>query len=361
MLKQLKRFTLRMIAGANVATILLMLLVGYSDRLDPSVYPKLSNIGLTFPFFVLVNLLFLAIWLLFKKRWALIPLAGMLLGYQPVRNYCPLNLPQTVPDSTLCVVSFNAYNQRHIDDGEFRSEVLDYLRMQQADIVFLQEFSLRQADRDSLADLYPHIDTTRVVSGGDVLTLLSRYPIVGKEHIPTPADDPTVSAYHSAAFLLNIDGDTVCAINNHLESTRLTEQERSDFKKMLKGDMHKKAARQESQLLIDRLGESTEARAPQARYVARYLERCRSVILAGDFNDGPISYVRRTIGQNLTDCYRESGNGLGISYHANAFYVRIDHLMCSDDWIPYECKIDKKITISDHYPLRCKLKKRPKH
>lgn len=276
MLKQLKRVTLRMIAGANVATILLMLLVGYSDRLDPSVYPKLSNIGLTFPFFVLVNLLFLAFWLLFKKRWALIPLSGMLLGYQPVRNYCPLNLPQTVPDSTLCVVSFNAYNQRHIDDGEFRSEVLDYLRMQQADIVFLQEFSLRQADRDSLADLYPHIDTTRVVSGGDVLTLLSRYPIVGKEHIPTPADDPTVSAYHSAAFLLNIDGDTVCAINNHLESTRLTEQERSDFKKMLKGDMHKEAARQESQLLIDRLGESTEARAPQARYVARYLERCRS-------------------------------------------------------------------------------------
>ena len=81
MLKRLKKFTLQMIAGANVATILLMLLVGYSDRLDPASFPRLANIGLTFPFFLIVNLGFLVFWLLFKKRWMLIPIAGLLVGY----------------------------------------------------------------------------------------------------------------------------------------------------------------------------------------------------------------------------------------------------------------------------------------
>lgn len=31
-------------------------------------------------------------------------------------------------------------------------------------------------------------------------------------------------------------------------------------------------------------------------------------------------------------------------------------MMCSDDWEPYECKIDRKISSSDHYPIVCYLK-----
>ena len=80
MLKKLKKFTRNMIAGANVATIVLMLLIGYSDRLDPMEFPRLTNIGLAFPLFLLINVGFLAFWLLFKKRFALIPIAGFLIG-----------------------------------------------------------------------------------------------------------------------------------------------------------------------------------------------------------------------------------------------------------------------------------------
>lgn len=35
MIKQIKDFTLNLIAGANVVTVALMLLAGYSDRLYP--------------------------------------------------------------------------------------------------------------------------------------------------------------------------------------------------------------------------------------------------------------------------------------------------------------------------------------
>ena len=50
MISQLKTFTRKMTAGANIATIIVMLLVGFSDYVNPASHPILSLVGLTFPF-----------------------------------------------------------------------------------------------------------------------------------------------------------------------------------------------------------------------------------------------------------------------------------------------------------------------
>ena len=49
MFNGLKDFTVRMIAGANVATVIIMLLVGFSDLLNPQRFPAFANAGLLFP------------------------------------------------------------------------------------------------------------------------------------------------------------------------------------------------------------------------------------------------------------------------------------------------------------------------
>ncbi len=74
----MKEFTFRIIAGANIATIVVMLLIGYSDRVNPTAHPLIANLGLLFPVFLVANLAFLAFWLMFRARWALIPVAGLL-------------------------------------------------------------------------------------------------------------------------------------------------------------------------------------------------------------------------------------------------------------------------------------------
>ena len=76
MIKQLKTFTLRMVAGANIATVAVMLVVGNADRFDPVSHSVLSCLGLAFPVFLLINLAFLFFWLIFKFRYALIPVVG---------------------------------------------------------------------------------------------------------------------------------------------------------------------------------------------------------------------------------------------------------------------------------------------
>lgn len=76
MLDGIKIFTIRMIAGANVASVILMMAVGYSDHLSPEHFALLSTVGLFFPLFLFVNFCFLFFWLIVKARYALIPFLG---------------------------------------------------------------------------------------------------------------------------------------------------------------------------------------------------------------------------------------------------------------------------------------------
>ena len=85
MLDGLKDFTVKMIAGANVATIVFMLLVGYSDLLNPAKFPAFTNAGLLFPIFLVINLGFLVFWLVFRSKYARIP--GGFCACAPIHAY----------------------------------------------------------------------------------------------------------------------------------------------------------------------------------------------------------------------------------------------------------------------------------
>lgn len=362
MIKQLRQFTVRMIAGANIASILLMLLVGYSDRLRPEDFPSLSNVGLLFPVFLFVNLLFLFFWLIFKPRYALVPFFGFLICYAPVRTYAPFNVTSDAPKDAIKILSFNtwAYGQNEMaEDGI--NPIIRYVKEQNADIVCLQEAAAYGAVAQQLdtilRPMYPYVDIIFHPSGGEAVGVLSKYPILSSERIPYPSVGNL-----SAAYQLKIGKEKVLLINNHLETTGLTLAERAQFKRLIKGKLETDTAEQTSKTLVVKLAEKTKVRALQAEAVADYVKQHKgmSAIVCGDFNDGPISYAHRTIAKGLTDCYVATGNGPGISYHHAGFFVRIDNIMCSDDWKPYECKIDKKISSSDHYPIICYLKKRPK-
>ena len=69
MIGKLGKIVMQMIAGANVSTLLLMLLAGYSDRLNPASFPLMSTAGLFFPILLAVNMAFLVFWVIFKFRW----------------------------------------------------------------------------------------------------------------------------------------------------------------------------------------------------------------------------------------------------------------------------------------------------
>lgn len=358
-MKSIGKFTQQILAGANIALIVVMLLVGLSDRINPAGHPYVAVIGLSFPVFLCLNMAFLAMWIFVRVRMAIIPVAGFILCYGPVRTYTPFNISRTAPDSTIKVLSYNVYSFHAWTDIDGPCGIIDYLVEQNADIVCLQECNTdpyRRARMDEqMGRIYAYKDSVSRERNVDELDIYSKFPILRKERIRYES-----RSNHSAAFYLNVHGDTVIVVVNHLESIRLSDEEKSNFNTMMHGRLKRDSAKTESRKLISKVGNASAVRAPQAEAVAQYVRdhRDKSIILCGDFNDSPISYARRTIANELIDCYVESGNGPGISYHNNGFYVRIDNIMCSDDWVPYACKVDRNIKDSDHYPISCLLKKR---
>ena len=362
MLVKLKRITVQLLMGANLSTILLMLFIGYSDRFDPTKHQLLANAGLVFPVVLVVNFAFLVFWLCTKKRVAWLPFVGYVVCYGPIRAYCPVNIPQDVPPQSVKVMSYNVWSfagwERHAN-GKF--PILEYIKAQHPDLLCLQEamtYEIGQARVDSVLDkLFAYKDTLKFSAQSDVIAVYSKYPILAHERIAYPSRGNL-----SGAFYIKMGRDTVLVINNHLETTGLSNEDKREFRSMMKGKLDGSAAKRTSYRLIDKLGEASSKRAVQANAVAKYVNSHldHSIILCGDFNDPPISYAHHTIGQHLTDCYIAAGNGPGVSYHKAGMYVRIDHIMVTPDWKPYRCVVDNRIKTSDHYPIICWMKREVK-
>ena len=360
MIKKLKKITVQMLVGANVATILLMFMVGYSDRLHPAAHPLLSTAGMAFPLFLVVNMVFLIVFLLFKWTRAWIPLLGFALAYIPIRIYIPIHMPAELPDDVLKVVSYNvcAYGGNYKYDNGFEV-VTGYLHDEQPDIACLQEDAdnTRGYVFKEYEKTFPYNDTIVLCNSAasfNCLGIHTRFPIVRRERI----EYEVTTNNGSAAWWLKVGEDTLIVVNNHFESCHLNSEDRQQYQEMIKGKMNRDSVRTESKLLLVKLAEANAKRSQQIDKVCEYVKAHERypVIVCGDFNDNPISYSRHAMSRLLTDAYVESGRGVGLSYNQKGFPLRIDHLFCSPDIQPYNCKIDDKMDASDHYPLLCWLK-----
>lgn len=354
-----KSILLNFFSGASAALALLMVAVAYSDRLDPANHSILACTGMLFPFFLVANLIVFMLWLMIKWKRAWVPLLAFLVSYPAIRIYMPLHLTQELPQGTIKVLSYNVacYSMDKIVDHP-KDSVISYLRQQNADIVCLQEDVMPSGSLADYLDMYPYHDTVHVNNRSypiiNALGIHTRYPIIRKERIKYYS-----MANGTVAYFLQIGADTVIVVNNHLETTHLTKDDRQRYKEMISGDMTHQDAKAETQRLLGKLSMAMMLRAAQARTVHQYVETHSHypIIVCGDFNDTPISYVRRTMAQDLTDCYVESGNGLGISFKQKGFYFRIDQMMCSSHFAPYNCYVDNQVKASDHYPIICWLKR----
>lgn len=346
-----------MAAGANIASIIAMLLIGNVDKLNPVSHPILANLGLGFPLLLFVNFCFLVFFVFVKRLYVLVPLAGFLVCYPAVRRYWPLNVTHDPPAGAIKVLTYNVFSFNRGDTPENEpNPILEYIKSSDADIVCLQEALPDAEVKAAFKGTYNYMDTVRNMPAGDCIMLLSKFRIISKHRIEYPSRTNL-----SAAFKVLVDGDTVTVINNHFETSGLSQADRREFRNMMKGQTTKHIIRTEPKRLLIKLGRSSRIRAPQAEAVARYVrDTGGSIILCGDFNDNPLSYTHHVLENELTDCYVATGNGPGISYHHNAIFVRIDNIMCSTDWKPYACKVDDSIGASDHYPVFCWLKKQDK-
>lgn len=360
-MKYIGRFLGWILLGINGCMVVFLWVCAYSPYIDPVAHPVVSCAGLAFPAFLIATLLFLLFWLVVYRRYALLSCLGLVCSVGAIRTYFPINaFASEAPEGAVKVLSYNtmAFENRRVHTKEDPNPILDYLENSDADIICLQEYivggKLKKKDVDYALRKYPYKHYHKL-AGGSGLGCYSRFPILSVR----PVTYRSV-ANGSVAYQMDVHGDTLWVINNHLESNKLTEKDKEVYRDMMKDPADKGKVSEGSRLLVKKLAEASAIRAPQADSIARLVaeSKGKSIIVCGDFNDSPISYAHRVIGEDLNDAFVESGNGFGISYNQNHFYFRIDHILLSKNLKSYRCTVDNTIKSSDHYPIWCYVAKK---
>lgn len=364
-IKRIGKFVAYLILAVNIFFLWLLILTAYSPHIKPTAHPVVSCLGLTFPIFLVINLCFFIFWLVIQKyKLALFPLIAFLLCFPQIRTYFPINFhTNNLPEGSFKVLSYNIMGFDGAVKNEGENPILNYLKNSGADILCLQEYQtmewgqhLRQKDVEEALKDYPYHNIHIVGSGKghtNRIACYSKFPILSARKLDYESE------YNgSMAYELDLNGDTALLINNHLESNKLTKEDKVVYESILK-DPETAKVKSGARLLIGKLAEASALRAPQADSIAREIASCRHpyIIVCGDFNDTPISYAHRVIEKGLNDAFTKSGRGLGISYNQNKFYFRIDNILASKNLKPYNCTVDRSIKESDHYPIWCYLKK----
>jgi Metal-dependent hydrolase len=352
----------------NFILVSLLIASAFSDFISPEKQILFAYLGLAFPVLLLLNFCFLIYWLLTKRFLpAIVLVIVFIICWKPITVYFPVHSKTEINPSEdiIKVLSYNVMSFAYKDNTkESPNKIIRYIAESDADIVCLQEYFVSSrnnlmSSREVAANLpmYPYITEIFFSSQKNThdkygLAVLSKFPIKSSRRIPFP------SAYNgSAIHEINVNGKNVYVINNHLESFKLTAEDRSKYSDIithanleslddLRGSIQQK------------LKQAFLIRAKQANIIAGEINKTNGyyTIVCGDFNDTPISYARRTIKGSLNDAFVESGFGMGISYNQNFFLFRIDHILHSSSMEAYNCRIDTKVKLSDHYPIFCYLK-----
>ena len=246
-----------------------------------------------------------------------------------------------------------AFGDRKAHTKEKPNPVLEYLANSDADIICLQECvwggKLKKKDVDYALRGYRYKHHLPLAGGMNGLGCYSRYPIISATPIQYKS-----KGNGSIAYRIKVDDDTLLVVNNHLESFRIGESDVEAYHAMLDTSNRDKWASGFRQLL-KKLALPAATRAKQADAVVEVIQKFdgKGVVVCGDFNDSPLSYAHHTVARHLDDAFVESGNGLGISYHGDRLYFRIDHILLSRHMKAFNCTVDSSVRASDHYPIWC--------
>ena len=340
----------------------LYLLGAYSGYIAPKTWILPSFLGLFFPAllvtYVLVTLFWLVAW---DKRRLLLVGIVWLISLPQLLIYFPISREEKVlgsEDESLRILSYNvcAFGFKpHTKTSP--NAILQYIKSSGADIVCLQEAMLNQNPwagvvsktlRSYLSQDYPYIEVHRVNRGGSTLALLSKYPVTEAKEIPLPS-----WVNGAVAYKILIRGEEVLLINVHLESFHLKRVDGEDYLRLVSRGQ----ALRLKDALDAKLAPTFQAHGVQANIIHQLIQSygTERVIVCGDFNDTPLSYTRRKIGEGLQDAFVERGNGFGFTFNTRPFVVRIDHILYGSAFRALSCEVDKTASESDHHPIEAVL------
>ncbi len=319
---------------ASLLSLLLSILVFNSYKSDPANGLLLQYLSMFVPFMLLTNLALTVYWLLSWKPATFITIVALACNIYYVSSI-PSHKTEPRENGTrsISVASYNVNYFSH-EEQQNAPRIASLIKMKNTDILAMQEFQpTSYYNVKEIIGEFDYLGNSAIFSGngeGIGMAIFSRYPILHSKKITFPNSD---NGYMWADILFN--NDTIRVINCHLQTTGYYSSIRIGYS-----------------YLVEKMSENYIIRATQAAQVRSLIDTTKHpVILCGDLNDTPKSYVyTKVIGNDLTDSFGVKRLGIGGTYRWSFNLLRIDYIIHSKHFrtLKYEMEPAK---LSDHKPI----------
>ena len=300
------------------------------------------------PLLIAANVVFLIYWLVrLRFHWALMPLITLLccIPYMGTIFQFGSTDEKAEVNSGIKFATYNVARFSGETSGFIAQDILSEMKRQKVDIACFQEYNDFSGDKknsDSYKDYFPYS-----AFGNNDMVVYSRYPIVNKKNMDFEQTN------NSAMWVeVNVNDNIYRIYNVHLETTGINGALYRAAK------LSNKGVEVQGNALINAIyGNYTLgmiARSGQANMLALDMQESEApIIVCGDFNDVPYSYVYNTILGDKIDGFKECGSGFMYTYRGDK-KVRIDYIF-HDKGLEGLSYYKKELSYSDHYPVFMKI------
>ncbi len=347
----MKKFIRNLFLVLNILLALTLVSTYLARIVNPAKLWIPALLGLLYPYLLLANVVFIAIWSVFKKRFMLISILAIAIGLNIFNSYMNLLPAKKHKATELKVLSYNVHQfENYLHDKKSGNKFYTLFEEEKPDILCIQEAYFDRKDlnpRNLLASKYPfkYKHESKVSERYGIITY-SKFPIIKTEE----------SRFESSSNIFNYSDilykkDTIRVYNCHLESYGIRFDQYT-FMDTLTIDERRI---QEFKALGRKLKEGNHNRVPQIKALIKSIKDCPyPIIVCGDFNDTPISYSYGEITKLLSDSFVEAGFGLSFTYRNRYTPYRIDYIFYSEDFKAFNYK-KYDVDYSDHDPVSTTL------
>ncbi len=352
----------------NLVLVLALLVAYAAPFINPEKFWFPAFFGLAFPYLVLLNALFVLIWMISGKWHLLISLIMLLSGIPQHAHYLQFRHECTVvtEKSGIKILSFNTHNLTDnppsVRENPSKTAILDFLEMADAHLVCLQEFTTRGEDHlneikmlGKRLSLPYHYQSNYYKSNPkktNGLIIFSHFPILNTGTLR----DNRNKAFSIYTDILINDTDTVRIYNVHLESVYFHRKDYDFVKDITTPGRMDQDISKGSATILKKLKDAYQKKVGQVTLLRDHMDLCTyPIILCGDFNVTPTSYTYHQLKKGLKDTFCECGQGFASTFRNSVLIpLRIDFILTGKSYSCCDYKTEK-LSISDHDPISVRV------
>ncbi|MCS6905194.1 MAG: endonuclease/exonuclease/phosphatase family protein [Bacteroidia bacterium] len=291
------------------------------------------------PWLLLIPLFWIVFWAFSNLKNIIANVIVLGANFQVIQQSFQLSFSYPLPSNKdITILSFNVRGFEY-KYSQFVA-IRNYIKDKNPDIICLQEFRNQIGENKGLLiklkkylNIKNHFFLEKYPQSNFGLLILSRYPIERAGAVPYKGEE----GKNALCFVdLRLYGQTLRVYNVHFQSYPFSASQRALFEER----QGKKSSRKPQKIslwnprqawkLITTVLATWRIHLAQLESLNKHRNNCKNaLVICGDFNTPPYTYLYREARRNLQDSFITRGIGFGKTYGRGLTSFRIDYILVS--------------------------------